>query len=977
MRSRALVVATFSLVFAFASTARAVDLGKRFSIHGYGELQLRMLDANFQPENANLAQWMNVLNLEFEGDLAPGGIGPFDTLSVFSRLLVRYDCVYNGCGMLPTWRYTGDRANRAPRNLTTGRTNPFNGTLRIPGESPERIERDNELVDFFVIPPFDSLRALGATNLDATFAPIADARFAIKDVDSSIGNAVFALGPWHPSSKIDPTGSLARVSNQTSALPLRPRVPDTGAGFEPHGLFIPSQSFTAEHDELSHFEQNYNQNELAWHHTDSQDERELKELYVDTEMLEGRLWLRVGKQSIVWGKTELFRTTDQFNPQTLALSSLPSLEESRIALWSARATVSFYDVGPLEDVRLEVAANLDDFEPDEFGRCGQPYTIWLVCGKTFGLWSHGFAGIGLAGERHPGSFWESQKGLEFGARVEFRWDRFSFQLSDFWGYDDAPTVDSFHEYGRTVDPKTGRPLDVNGDPLLPTQSADSVLRLHPNNRQLFDVICSSTVGVATAALGGDDAPAETRDEIEKTCLLDVVNAQFKLPAFPIAPANALSVALTGNASGLLVVGALTTGALQPLPPGSLVELNQDPADGPGGGPFGNQGIGAYLTNEQEALLGCGSFYGTDCDADGVDLFNAEASVLIQAFPQFEVGGPVATRFANGRLVTIPGARGPSDPLYSPLIDGCTSGTDSPFCATSNNGAGARLLIDPKTGQRFGNELGAASYNFMVLLAALGASGGTDLGCNVDQPFSCQLVRGIFGIAGARRPDIRAGGNGNFGRRDFSWAGGSELQLRYLKRNVLGFATDFAHDRTGTNWSLEGTWINGQSFPIASEARGFGKRDTYNLTISVDRPTFITFLNQSRTFFFNGQVFLRYIDGYEGNGEFGVHGPFSALGTLSIFTGYFQDRLLPAVTWVHDVASNSGGVVAQLTYRFSQDFSTTFGVASFYGGPDERALALSPALLTNQGRDYEANLRYDGLSALAERDELFLSLRYTF
>jgi hypothetical protein len=973
MKRRPLRVAAFLLVLASAPAARAVEFGNRFSIHGYGELQLRMLDANFQPENANLAQWMNVLNLEFEGDLAPEGIGPFDTLSVFSRVLVRYDCVYNGCGMLPTWRYTGDRATRAPRNLTTGRTNPFNGTLLIPGEPPERIERDNELVDFFVIPPFDSLRELGATNLDATFEPIADARFAIKDVDSSIGNGVFPLGPWHPSTKIDPTGSLAGVRNPTSPLPLRPLVPEAGAGFEPHGLFIPSQSFTANHGDLSHFEQNYNQNELAWHHTGSQDERELKELYVDTEMLGGRLWLRVGKQAIVWGKTELFRTTDQFNPQTLALSSLPSLEESRIALWSARATYSFYGVGPLEDVRLEVAANLDDFEPLEFGRCGQPYTIWLVCGKTFGLWSHGFAGIGLAGERHPESFWESQQGLEFGARLEFRWDRFSFQVSDFWGYDDAPTVDSFHEYGRNVDIGTGRPLDVNGDPLLPTDSADAVLRLHPSNRQIFDVICSSTVGVATDALGGDDAP----EEIKEACLVDIVNGQFTLPAFPISPANALSVALTGNASGRFVVGVLTTGELQPIAPGSLVELNKDPADGTGGGLFGNQGLGAYLTNEQEALFGCGPFYGTGCDDDGIDLFNAEASVLLQAFPQFEVGGPVATRFVNGQLSTIPGARGPSDPLYSPLVDGCTSVTDSPLCASSNNGTGADLLVDPKTGQRFRNELGAASYNFMILLAALGAASGNDPACDVAEPFSCEFVRGVFGIAGARRPDIRAGGNGNFGRRDFSWAGGSEIQLRYLKRNVLGFATDFAHDGTGTNWSLEGAWINGQSFPIASEERGFGRRDTYNLTVSVDRPTFINFLNESRTFFFNGQLFLRYIDDYEGNGEFGVHGPFSALGTLSIFTGYFQDRLLPAVTWVHDVPSSSGGVVAQLTYRFNQDFSTTFGVASFYGDPDERALALNPALLTNQGGDYKANLRYDGLSAISERDEVFLALRYTF
>ncbi|MCX5740675.1 MAG: hypothetical protein NTZ61_19675, partial [Proteobacteria bacterium] len=96
------------MVFSVASAAHAIDFGKHFSIHGYGEMQLRMLAANYHPDNAVLSQWMNVLNLEFEGDLAPGGIGPLDSLSVFSRVLVRYDCVYNGCGIVPSWRYWGD-----------------------------------------------------------------------------------------------------------------------------------------------------------------------------------------------------------------------------------------------------------------------------------------------------------------------------------------------------------------------------------------------------------------------------------------------------------------------------------------------------------------------------------------------------------------------------------------------------------------------------------------------------------------------------------------------------------------------------------------------------------------------------------------------------------------------------------------------------------------------------------------------------
>jgi hypothetical protein len=88
-------------------------------------------------------------------------------------------------------------------------------------------------------------------------------------------------------------------------------------------------------------------------------------------VLDSRLWMRLGLQNIVWGKTELFRTTDQFNPQDLALASLPSLEESRIALWSARF-VTRSDVGPLEDVRAEMAFNIDQYTRATSARAASP-----------------------------------------------------------------------------------------------------------------------------------------------------------------------------------------------------------------------------------------------------------------------------------------------------------------------------------------------------------------------------------------------------------------------------------------------------------------------------------------------------------------------------------------------------------------------------------------------------------------------------
>jgi len=956
-------LASLAALFAPAS-GRAFDfLDGRIQVHGYTEMQLRGIADDFHPENANLSQWANILNLEVEAAIAPDGIGPFDTISAFSRVLVRYDCIYTGCGMLPTWRYYGDRANRVPRNLATGRDNPYSGQLIEPGNEREPFQRGHELIPVYQTPLLKQLGDLGAPNLQTTFAPIDEALFTVKDFGSSIGNGTFTLGPWNPDARIDPTGSLDEVTDPTSALPLRPAVPAARhGGLDPHGLFVPSQSFLDEYDHFHDIEQNYSETDLALQHVQSQDERELKELYVDLEAFDSRLWLRLGKQNIVWGKTELFRTTDQFNPQTLALSSLPSLEESRIALWSARGTWSFYDVGPLEDVRLELAANLDDFEPLDLGRCGTPYTVWLVCGKTFGYWAHGLAGAGLAGERYPQSWWESAQGLEFGARLEFRWRRFSFQISDFWGYEDAPTIDTFNVYERKVDPDTGRPLDVNGHALVPGQSAESVLALHPANRQLFAVACSATLGISRDVL-----PAAA-----DRCLLDIVNSNAQIIGIPIS--SALSVVLAGTSSA--------NGILNALAPGSGlrgIALNRDPNDGPASGLFGNDGLSARLTNEQEALLGCGPFYGTSCDVDGIDLFNAEASVLVQAFPQFEPNGPVATRYVPGQgAVILPGARGPNDPRYTPYVDGCV-GPGPTGCNAGDPGrtGAARSLVDPRTGLLFRSELAAASYNFMNLLAALGASSGNDPACDVTNPFSCEFVRGVFGIAGLQRPEVRAGGNGDFGRRDFIWSGGAEAQLRYLKRNVLGFATDFAEDVTKTNWSLEATWVPGQPYTIVSEPRGWGRRDTWNLTVSVDRPTFINFVNPNRTFFLNGQLFLRYIQDYVGDDRMAVHGPLSALWTLSAFTGYFQDRMLPGVTWVHDALSSSGGLIAQVGYRFTENFSATIGAAAFYGKPDELQVAARPLLVQNQGASYKADTRYDGLSAIAERDELFLLIRYTF
>jgi len=968
----------------------------RIQVHGYTESQFRSMSDGFRDDRWFVSQWAQVLNLEFEADIAPHGIGPFDSIGLYVRGQARFDCIWSQlCGMMSSAKLFGNRSNRVPGNLATGVVTNLTGAIPFEPKPTRTQSTSNNLILLDDVPPISTLLSLGARNTLTTISPVADALYSTKQYQGSLGPLVFALGPWQPKTHIDPIATLGSIYNPAAPnLPLRPLVPnDPSLGIgQAHNLYVPSPALLERMDDLDAFDQNFTQNELQWNRGGSQEQtKELKEAYLDIEMLEGRLFLRIGKQTIVWGKTELFPIVDQFNPYDFALTNLPSLEESRIALWSVRAIYSFYDVGPLEDVRLELAANLDRYQPNDIGKCGEPYTPWLVCGKSFGLLIHGLIGVGLAGEQRPPDFWENARGLEFGGRAEWRWDRFSFALTDFYGYSDFPFLDRFNEYSRKVDPATGKPLAVDGTPLLTNAN---VLAQHPANRQLFDVFCSATGGLA-----GDLIPA-----LGSACFLQLLNSPVVVQAPATTVPAALGTALAGTFLGKLVlIGVLSN---PPPPPSAQViafiasnihELNKNEGDGPFSPPVGvdfpilfpGNALTYYLTQEQQALLGCGPFYGTACDRDGIDLFNAEASVLMQSFPQFEPGGPVATRFSSGQAVTLPGARTIYDPAWNPSVDGCPApnaviNADPAFIAArAARGlgpippgvCGGVLVTHNLLQYGFASEMAQLSSNFLTLIAAFGTK--TDPGCDITNPITCTFVRGLFAATGVQRPEAIAGGNGRFGRRDFSWTSGGQAVIKYRHRNVLGLSADFAEDVTKTNWGVELTWVKGDAFENVMEPHGYSFTDAYNLTVSIDRPTIINFINPGRSILFNMQWFLGVVPGYQGQGHFTANGPYSQLGTFTAQTGYFQDRLLPSVTAVYDVGSGSGAILAQMTYRFTESFSSTIGLSDFFGSAQFGNIPLRQLGLQNNGGNFTERFRFQGLSAINERDELFATLRYTF
>ncbi|MDZ7840988.1 MAG: DUF1302 family protein [Gammaproteobacteria bacterium] len=91
-------------------------------------------------------------------------------------------------------------------------------------------------------------------------------------------------------------------------------------------------------------------------------EIDLRELYADFYL--GPLYLRLGKQQIVWGKTDGLKLLDRVNPQSLREFILPEFEQSRIPQWSLRAE---FPLGPVWQAQLIAIADVsvDALPPEE------------------------------------------------------------------------------------------------------------------------------------------------------------------------------------------------------------------------------------------------------------------------------------------------------------------------------------------------------------------------------------------------------------------------------------------------------------------------------------------------------------------------------------------------------------------------------------------------------------------------------------
>jgi hypothetical protein len=87
-----------------------------------------------------------------------------------------------------------------------------------------------------------------------------------------------------------------------------------------------------------------------------------------------------------------------------------------------------------------------------------------------------------------------------GGRLEWRYDRFSFAVIDFYGYNDGAYIDPIFSYTRNVDPLSGRPRwGMSTGPCRTGTEAscltpENALTRHSVNQTQFHFICATSIG---------------------------------------------------------------------------------------------------------------------------------------------------------------------------------------------------------------------------------------------------------------------------------------------------------------------------------------------------------------------------------------------------------------------------------------------------------------------------------------------------
>ncbi len=105
----------------------------------------------------------------------------------------------------------------------------------------------------------------------------------------------------------------------------------------------------------------------------------LREAYLDATLPlsnGAELGFRLGRQQVVWGRTDLFRVLDVINPVEFSRNNIyDELEDIRIPMWILTTELRLGATGAFDDLNFQVVWNFDKFRPSSLGQGGTPNQI--------------------------------------------------------------------------------------------------------------------------------------------------------------------------------------------------------------------------------------------------------------------------------------------------------------------------------------------------------------------------------------------------------------------------------------------------------------------------------------------------------------------------------------------------------------------------------------------------------------------------
>ncbi len=167
-----------------------------------------------------------------------------------------------------------------------------------------------------------------------------------------------------------------------------------------------------------------------------------------------------------------------------------------------------------------------------------------------------------------------------------------------------------------------------------------------------------------------------------------------------------------------------------------------------------------------------------------------------------------------------------------------------------------------------------------------------------------------------------------------------FDLVYPRVSLLGGSADFQIPEASLAVRLEAALTHGEEFGNSAQASGYSKNRVFRSVIGLDRPTMISWINETEATLISGQLFYQHIFDHElydrpygkvGMGDWANN----FIGTMLIRASLWNARLNPQIVLARDFKARAFAVAPSVSYRYSDNLTMSVGANFKFLADDKR------------------------------------------